>query len=78
MPTTLLQAAQSRLPCSTDTGSNVSSIEGVANVSFDDYIKWHIDHNPSISALVEGEESVSLRARENRQVIDVSIPKEVI
>ena len=51
-------------------------MEEVANVSFDDYIEWHIDHNPGISALVEGsgEESVSLRANDNRQVIDVSIP----
>ena len=47
-------------------------------MSFDDYIKWHIDHNPGISALVEGEESVGLRANENRRVIDVSIPEDVI
>ena len=37
MLTTGLQAAQSHI--STDTGSNMSSIEEVANAAFDEYIK---------------------------------------
>jgi len=41
MPTTIsAQAAQSRSSI-TDTGSDLNSIEEVANVSFDNYIKWH-------------------------------------
>ncbi|PUU77795.1 hypothetical protein B9Z19DRAFT_1127829 [Tuber borchii] len=70
MPTTQAQAAQSRLI--TDTGSNVSSIEGVANVSFDEYIKWYIDHQGGFSALLEpeGEENGNLRANVSLPVLD--------
>jgi len=68
MPTTTrTQAAKSRSSI-TDTGNDLSSIEGVANVSFDDYIKWHTLQNSGISGVVEGEESNQLES-----VINVSI-----